>query len=725
MLCRSTMSNETDLEIQDGCGIENGCLVPPAETRPHRRSDASCVPAWLTQLHDAIGLCEDEEEEEDIAEQNAMIAIFDHTRLRGSKAHLEAWLRAPFTTDANELRRRQRFLKAVEANGCLDDPRAAEDEKRLVELEPDVLWFFRVREDPALRELCDTAYFGTWWPSSVLNRRVPSALSAMHVYRIAISPWIGVLSPIVYFVVPYLALRFRGLLSGVSFTQYLYKLAASAVGDVIVPNKSVSDRVSAGVRCVSATFSLVLYFHSVLSNFEQASALKRVGGTISTRVAGAREFLATAERLAQRRLTKTNEGASALLSAESVRLVQAYKEKTKEKDGDASSPRPPTTGWRDLGARLCDASKFDHAEAGSILKLAYELDAVASIVRLRRERGGMCWTEFVDANGGDQGPLLDMKGLNHPCIDRTVSVENDWTLGHRTNALLTGPNAGGKSTLMRSALTTVLLSQTLTIASCSKSCRMTPFSFVASHLGVADLVGSESLFQAEMKRALEVIRRVQTLERGEKALVILDEVFSSTNPIEGISAAAAIARKLGSHTNDAIAVISTHYLPLARMLDKTLYARVCMPIQRGPGGGLLYPHRLQKGLCRQVVALELMRRAGFDADVLDDALEVQDRLIKRGSCAPPGPPLTDDGASQIKEDETTASTNTTDVEQINVDASVTHPDENRPIGTSAFPRIDTATIDFVPAASVVVTPKGECVLAESPVPRVSADGRSP
>ena len=187
---------------------------------------------------------------------------------------------------------------------------------------------------------------------------------------------------------------------------------------------------------------------------------------------------------------------------------------------------------------------------------------------------------------------------------------------------------------MKSLLCAVLMAQTLTVAPC-RTCRLTPFAMVASHLGVADRAGSASLFQAEMARALGVLSSLSALEAGahnSKALVVLDEIFSSTNPVEGIAAAAAVARRLAKHPG-AISVVSTHYLHLGRLLGRRRYARYGMPVhfekvgsnleEHSEGPALLrYPYRLERGLCRQHVALELMRRAGFDAEVLDDAIGI-------------------------------------------------------------------------------------------------------
>lgn len=90
----------------------------------------------------------------------------------------------------------------------------------------------------------------------------------------------------------------------------------------------------------------------------------------------------------------------------------------------------------------------------------------------------MCLPVFVDAS---EGPLLHISEGKHPCILHTTYgggdfIPNDVAMeGNSTCLLVTGPNMGGKSTLMRqTGLLVVLahlvscglsvLTQTITIA---------------------------------------------------------------------------------------------------------------------------------------------------------------------------------------------------------------------------------------------------------------------
>ena len=82
--------------------------------------------------------------------------------------------------------------------------------------------------------------------------------------------------------------------------------------------------------------------------------------------------------------------------------------------------------------------------------------------------------------------------------------------GNNRNAIITGPNAGGKSTFIKSLTLSILFSQTLGITT-ANSFKLTPFSLVNTYLNIPDIKGKESLFEAEMHRAREHLVKLKSL----------------------------------------------------------------------------------------------------------------------------------------------------------------------------------------------------------------------
>ena len=80
-----------------------------------------------------------------------------------------------------------------------------------------------------------------------------------------------------------------------------------------------------------------------------------------------------------------------------------------------------------------------------------ELDCLCSHAFLAK-RYGLSKPEMEDVESDDSEPLLDIKGLKHPCVEATVKqyIPNDVKMGGDTahSLLITGPNMGGKSTIL-------------------------------------------------------------------------------------------------------------------------------------------------------------------------------------------------------------------------------------------------------------------------------------
>jgi energy-coupling factor transporter ATP-binding protein EcfA2 len=617
-------------EDMDTLGAWGADRPPPDETLPRRikdDDDKQAQPRWLQLLHRDLEVLTSPSSSTTLA--SAMGG--DLARLRGGRAYVEAVLSRRPDADLASLRRRQAALKRLEAAGLGgggDDDEGSS--AKLTRLEDDVLWFFRLDEDEGLREIVDASYFG--WPGAALNRRSPLALSARAIHQVVISPLIGVLSPIVYFVVPYLVLKLTSSDGHrLGFVEYLCALAKSGIGwaqgNVSLGRQLFTrgtDSIAMWVKIASSLLSLAMYFSSVISSFQLSSSVRRVCRTVSDRVDGATEFFREAVRRAQA-VGWNAEAAEAWFPEELGRCRLGFP----LTDPAGLPPRwikrlGPLEVDLSPGHRLRAAATFDRAAAEGALRCAYAVDALAAVLRAKASRS-LCWVEYAD------DAAFELRGLRHPCLESRKTRANDWAL--ERHVLLTGPNAGGKSTLMKALLCAALTAQTLGVAA-ADSCRLSPFSVISSHLNVADAAGTESLFQAEMARAQRVIADLDGNGKndahgnGNKSLVVIDEIFSSTNPVEGIAAAAAVARRIAACPG-AISVTSTHFLHLCRLLRGT-HASYGMPVELdgATGAVLSYPYRLVRGPCRQYIALELMRGSGFDEGVTADAIEVKRALLR-------------------------------------------------------------------------------------------------
>ena len=104
-----------------------------------------------------------------------------------------------------------------------------------------------------------------------------------------------------------------------------------------------------------------------------------------------------------------------------------------------------------------------------------------------------------------------------------------------------------------------------------------------------------------MRRSLEHIRSLEELPKEDFSYVIMDEIFSSTNPNEGVSGAYAIADKLSQFKNN-VCLITSHYSHLTHLEKEGKYKNYKIPISRDKHNNIIYNYKLMHGVSNQYIA---------------------------------------------------------------------------------------------------------------------------
>jgi len=171
------------------------------------------------------------------------------------------------------------------------------------------------------------------------------------------------------------------------------------------------------------------------------------------------------------------------------------------------------------------------AEFADALRAAGELETYVGLAQLVRKHAASdaryCFVDFVKGE-----PVIEARGCWNPFVNPMHAVLNNVTFGSNgmRGMILTGPNTGGKSTLIKGLMIDVLLAQTFGIAA-AQSFTMTPCSKFHCHMNIADdTAGGVSLFKAEVLRARELIAALRALPADKVAFVIVDEIFTATSP---------------------------------------------------------------------------------------------------------------------------------------------------------------------------------------------------
>ena len=142
-------------------------------------------------------------------------------------------------------------------------------------------------------------------------------------------------------------------------------------------------------------------------------------------------------------------------------------------------------------------------------------------------------------------------------------VKNDITLYKKL--IITGPNAAGKTTLIKTTLFNIILSQQIGYGAYS-SATITPYQFLHCYLNIPDTSGRDSLFQAESRRCKEILDCI-TDNPGKRHFCIFDELYSGTNPYEAVASAYGYVSYISNMRNVDF-MLTTHYIQLCELFQK-------------------------------------------------------------------------------------------------------------------------------------------------------------
>ncbi|HZH34166.1 MAG TPA: DNA mismatch repair protein MutS, partial [Pyrinomonadaceae bacterium] len=238
------------------------------------------------------------------------------------------------------------------------------------------------------------------------------------------------------------------------------------------------------------------------------------------------------------------------------------------------------------------------------------LDAIVSLAEVADEFD-YCKPHINDTS------LLRIKNGRHPTVERTTDrfVANDAALGGNGApqiALITGPNASGKSTYLRQIALIVLLAQTgsfvpaeeAVIGLCDR---------VFTRIGLYDRIGAgESTFMTEMVETAEILHHATP-----RSLILLDELGRGTSTYDGLAVARSVVEFIHNHPKlSSRTLFATHYHELAELEEllphlENLHVEIA---ERGDELEFLY--KISRGVALRSYGVYAAKLAGLPKPVV-------------------------------------------------------------------------------------------------------------
>ena len=195
--------------------------------------------------------------------------------------------------------------------------------------------------------------------------------------------------------------------------------------------------------------------------------------------------------------------------------------------------------------------------------------------------------------------------------------------------LLTGPNASGKTTLLKSTICNLIISQQCGAGFYTKA-KIAPYDKIHCYINIPETSARDSLFQAEARRCKNILDSIEHSGINERHFCVFDELYSGTNPYEAIGGAISFLRYLNNNRNIRF-LITTHYLDLCKRLDndKNIYnCHMETQTARDNSGGenFIYVYKLKKGISSIRGGVKVLHDLGYPAEIIKGTKEVIESL---------------------------------------------------------------------------------------------------
>jgi hypothetical protein len=430
-----------------------------------------------------------------------------------------------------------------------------------------------------------------------------------------LSPIMSLILPIIFLLVPFIILKIRGL--PITFSIYVEVLKDIAknhfIGKTLMNLGSITWD-----KAAYLLLTIGLYFYQIYQNVLLCQRFYNHVHTINESLCNLREYIGNSTKSMELfiRLHGSKPNYSVFCS-----ITKDHANVLKELYTEIDSVRP-------FDATLGITAKI--GQIGYLLKCYYEIHSNSEYERSLRYSFG--FEGYLDNLRGVSSHLLSgnmnlvtfnnktkcqfVKQYYPPHFDKT-HVKNDCSI--KKNIIITGPNASGKTTFLKTTTINVIFSQQL---GCGfyESGVINPYTHIHSYLNIPDTSERDSLFQAESRRCKDIIDIIQSNpeSKGFRHYCIFDELYSGTNPVEAAKSAQAFLKYLGKFKNVDF-VLTTHYVSICKKLAKSKnITNYKMDVLLKEKGELEYTYKIVKGISKVQGAVRILEQMNYPKEILDD-----------------------------------------------------------------------------------------------------------
>lgn len=208
--------------------------------------------------------------------------------------------------------------------------------------------------------------------------------------------------------------------------------------------------------------------------------------------------------------------------------------------------------------------------------------------------------------------IIKLKNLYNPLIDESHRVKNDIFLSNNGDSLIiTGPNTGGKTVLLKSLAVAIFLAHIGMFIPADANSKIGYYKDIFIDIGDNQSIKNNlSTFSSHIKNIINIVKN-----SDENSIVLLDELCSGTDPIEGAALSIAILNKFKE--KKATIFCTTHYSEIKNYCyESNYYKNASLYFDLTT---LKPTYKLIIGLPGQSNAIKISYMLGLEKDIIADA----------------------------------------------------------------------------------------------------------
>jgi ABC-type iron transport system FetAB ATPase subunit len=468
--------------------------------------------------------------------------------------------------------------------------------------------FKDIKEDT---NFLDKYQYINWEQINFLNSSV-LFLTINSLYSI-ISPALNIISPIILFLIPFLLLKLRKIpITIEKYVEYLsYSMKNHSFGKIFTHWNTMSWGQKSYMLVIMG-----LYFYNIYQNILSCISFYKNTFTINKNINNIKQFLldVTNKINTFKNLTykySTYIPFNKYLDEKLINIQKLYKLLNAIPTASFNPAKIAYIGYTLKQYYLIYSSSL--IEDTLLFSFGFNsyLENMQNISSLYKSKK-IHKATVVSSNK----PMLKYKNIFNPITSSNNIIKN--SINIKNNKIITGPNASGKTTLIKTLMVNTIITQQFGFGFYDKA-TVSPFDFFHCYINIPDTSSRDSLFQAEARQCLDIINKISNNPHN-KHLCIFDELFSGTNPYEAISSGKSYLEYISNFKTVRL-LLTTHFVELCEKLNKNTRITNINMETKTIDNNLVYTYKIKKGISSIKGGINVLKNLNFPNTIITETIK--------------------------------------------------------------------------------------------------------